>query len=342
MKKVPVSQAVGLTLYHDLTAILAGGAKGVAFKRGHVVCEADIPKLMDIGKYHVFVQEPQDAHLVHEEDAGRMISQAICGPNVHFTTPSEGKYTLYSTIDGLFILERQALRAINLVPDVTVACRPSRTMVHAGERLAGARIIPLSTDTCNVQQVQRIASAACAPVLQVLPFAPLKTGILIVGSEVYDGRIPDAFEPILRKKLSDFGAEVLGVVKCPDDQAFLHREAAAFKEQGAQVLLFTGGMSVDPDDITPHVIRSLCTSFLCQGVPMQPGNMLTMGYWDGTFLMGLPGASMHSDITSADLFLPMVYASLPVTHEDVADLGEGGLCMNCAQCHYPICHFGRK
>ena len=340
MKKIPVEQAVGQTLCHDMTAILPGGFKGVRFKRGHVITEEDIPVLLDMGKSHIFVWEP-GADEVHEEDAALAIAEAICGPNVTYSGPSEGKYLISSGIHGLFCVNSEALIDINCVPDYTIACRPGHTVVSKGEKLSGARIVPLVTKRENVEKAVAIAKENY-PVFSVKPFLPLKAAVIITGSEVYYGRIPDRFEPIMREKLASYGAEILGVTKCPDDLSMILSAIETFVSQGAQLILLTGGMSVDPDDLTPTAIRQCGAQMVTQGVPMQPGNMLTMAYLGETMLIGVPGASMHSAVTSLDVFLPRIFVGERIEKRDAAILGEGGFCMNCKPCRYPLCSFGRR
>ncbi|HHY90193.1 MAG TPA: molybdopterin-binding protein [Clostridiales bacterium] len=339
MRKIRVEDAIGEVLCHDITAILENGFKGVKFKRGHVIRGEDIPELLDIGKSHIFVWEPE-ADEVHEEEAALSLAEAICGENLVYSSPSEGKVQIHSTIDGLFCINREGLKAINGVPDYTVACLPNFTPVKKGDKLAGTRIIPLVTKRQNVSEAVRIAKENF-PVLAVRPYRPLKTGVVITGSEVYYGRIQDRFEPILTEKLNGYGAEILKFTKCPDDLGLILEAIKEFKSQGAELILLTGGMSVDPDDLTPTAIRRSGARVVTQGVPMQPGNMLMIAYLDNTVLIGVPGASMHSPITSLDVFLPRVFAGIEITKDEIARYGEGGLCMGCKDCRYPRCYFGR-
>lgn len=340
MKKLRVEDAVGEVLCHDLTAIMADGFKGVRFARGHVITQADIEPMKDMGKNHVFVWEPE-ADEVHEDDAALAIARAACGAGTEFGgTPREGKVTVTAARDGLFVINSAALKAINAVPDYTLACLPNYMTVSRGDKVCGARIVPLVTKRENVEKAVSIAEEN-APVLTVLPYKPLKTGIIITGSEVYSGRIQDRFEPILREKLAKFGGEVLGAEKCPDDLERIQEALDRFLSMGAELVLLTGGMSVDPDDLTPTAIWRSGARRVCQGVPMQPGNMLTIGYLENTTLVGVPGASMHSKTTSLDVFLPRIFAGLEIRGETLSAYGDGGLCMNCDDCTYPRCYFGR-
>lgn len=338
MRKVRVEEAVGQVLCHDMTAILDTGFKGVKFKRGHVITAEDIPAMLDMGKGHVFVWEPE-ADEVHEDDAAIALTDAMTGENITVSGPSEGKMQLNAAIDGLFVLDREALKAINAVPDYTVACVPGFSPVSKGQKLCGARIVPLVTRRENVEKAVAIAKEH-APVMTVLPYKTLKVGVVITGSEVYYGRIQDAFEPILTKKLAKFGAIQLGYTKCPDDLGMIKNAINDFLARGAELILLTGGMSVDPDDLTPTAIRDTGAELITQGFPMQPGNMLTIAYLGNTALVGVPGASMHSPVTSLEVFLPRIFAGLRIEKEEVATYGEGGFCMGCKDCSWPRCYFG--
>lgn len=338
MRKIKVEEAVGQTLCHDMTAILENGYKGVRFKRGHLISEEDIPVLKDMGKDHIFVWEP-DANEVHEEDAAQILSEAMCGDHVVKSAPSEGKIGFTSDVKGLVCIDVDALRKINQVPDYTVALVPDGFPVEAGGRLGGARIVPLVTAQENVGRAEAIAKEAF-PVLTVMPYGKKKAAMIITGSEIYYGRIQDAFEPILRKKLEAFDAEVLGVTKCPDDTEMILSAIKQFREQGADLILLTGGMSVDPDDVTPTAIARSGARVAVRGVPMQPGNMLNVAYLENTVLVGVPGASMHSPITSLDVFLPWIFAGREITKEAVSGCGDGGLCLGCKECRWPNCYFG--
>jgi molybdenum cofactor synthesis domain-containing protein len=241
----------------------------------------------------------------------------------------------------LFSIDRAALKKINSVDDYTVACLPNYTRVEKGQKLCGLRIVPLVTKRVNVEAAVKIAKDN-TPVLAVLPFRPLRCGIVVTGSEVYYGRIQDKFEPIMTKKLLSYGAEILGGIKCPDDADMIVAAIGEFRSKGAELILLTGGMSVDPDDVTPAAIRQSGAALVTQGVPMQPGNMLTMAYLNETMLIGVPGASMYFPTTSLDVFLPQVFAGLKITKDQIAGYAEGGFCQNCQTCRFPNCSFGHS
>ena len=338
MKKIRVEDAIGETLCHDMTAILADGFKGVKFPRGHVIREEDIPALLDMGKAHIFAWEPE-ANEVHEDDAARALVEVMCGEGVAYSEPSEGKFTILATNEGLFCINTDALIEINSVDDFTVACRKSHTAVYTGDKLAGARIVPLVTKQSNVDAAVKIAREN-APVLSVKPFRRLKTGVIITGSEIYNGRIKDCFEEILCAEFLAFDLPYLGAIVCDDDTQMILDAIETHRKSGAELILLTGGMSVDPDDLTPGAIRATGAEIVTQGVPMQPGNMLTIAKLPDVTLVGVPGASMHSAVTSLNVFLPRILADVEITKADIARLGNGGLCLNCEVCEFPNCGFG--
>ena len=339
MKKIETQNALGYALCHDITGIINGN-KGVVFRRGHVINAGDVPLLLDIGKSHIFIWEPDEDEL-HEDDAALAAAEVICGDGISYDKePREGKVFMYAERNGLFCVNRDALRKINALDDYTIACLPDKTDIAKNTKLGGIRIVPLVTKRDNVEAAVKIAKEA-HPVFTVLPYKKLKCGLIITGSEVYYGRIEDKFENIIRSKLEKFGAEFLETVKCPDDSNMILRGVERFAEIGADLILLTGGMSVDPDDLTPTAIRDSGADIVTQGMPMQPGNMLTIAYLNNTVIVGVPGASMHSQITSLDVFLPRVFAGIKINPDEIPALGDGGFCSGCEICTYPRCYFGR-
>ena len=337
MKKVRVEDAVGMTLCHDLTE-MRDGFKGPAFRRGHVIAAEDIPHMLDIGKRTVFVWE-ENAGEIHEEDAARRMAAMAPVPGAHFTEPSEGKVLLIADAEGMFRVDTDLLRQVNAIGDLTISTLPDHYPVRPGMRLASMRIVPLVTQEAQIRDAEALCEGR--KLLDLLPYRPRKAGVIITGSEIYHGRIQDRFEAVARRKLSAYPGEVLGAVVCDDDLEMLVRAAKDFLDQGADFLIFSGGMSVDPDDLTPAAIRRLGCEIISHGVPSQPGNMTLMAYLGDIPVMGVPGAAISLPTTIFDVMLPQIYAGLKFTKEDLISLGDGGLCQLCAACHFPNCTFGR-
>ena len=337
MKKVKVQDAIGMTLCHDITAMV-DGFKGAAFKRGHVITQEDIPKLLNIGKQHVFIWE-ENAGEIHEEDAARRLSQMTNVNGAHYGSISEGKIQLFADQDGMFRVDKALLAAVNRIGDITITTLPDHYPVKAGDRLASMRIVPLVTEERQIAE----AEALCADkqLYDLRPFKPLKVGIIITGSEIYHGRIKDKFERVARAKLAHYPAEILGVHVCDDELDMIVGAGRTLLAEGAELLIFSGGMSVDPDDLTPSAIREMGAEIVSYGVPSQPGNMTLVAYLDQAALLGVPGAAISRPTTMFDVLLPQIFCGDPLTKDNLIRLGEGGLCQMCDNCHFPNCTFGR-
>ncbi len=337
MKKIRVEDAVGMALCHDITA-MRDGFKGAAYKRGHVITPEDIPALLDLGKRTVFVWE-DNAGEIHEEDAALRMAAMAPVEGAHYTAPSEGKVLLMADQRGMFRVDTALLQKINSIGDITISTLPDHYPVEPGARLASMRIVPLVT---KEEQILR-AEQLCAEkkLLDLRPYQEKKLGVIITGSEIYSGRIRDKFEPVVRAKMKQYPAQILGVTICDDDLDMITSEAKKFLDQGADFLIFTGGMSVDPDDLTPTAIRTLGADIVTHGVPSQPGNMTLVAYLGETAILGVPGAAISLPTTIFDVLLPQIFAGDRITKADLIRLGDGGLCQLCKSCHFPNCTFGR-
>ncbi len=323
IKKIKTEEAIGQPLLHDITGILASGFKGVVFKRNHIIRPEDVEALKDLGKDHVYVGN-LDPDQVHEEDAVLEIKDLLKGANVSTSGVSEGKVSLIADCDGVLTINSQGLYEMNLIGDYTLATIKNFSQVKKGDKLCGARIVPLWTSRDQVDKAKALAEKYF-PIFQVYPYKHLKVGIIITGDEVYTGRIQDMFEPVLRNKLANFDADIIDVIKCPDDLEKIKEALDFYLSKDADLIIFTGGMSVDPDDLTPTAIKNSGAKMIIQGLPVQPGNMLTIGDLDGKILVGVPGASMHAPITSFDFALPRIFAKIDLKREDFIKMGEGGL-----------------
>ncbi|MBO5645742.1 MAG: molybdopterin-binding protein [Clostridia bacterium] len=337
MKKVQVENAVGLELCHDITA-MRDGFKGAAFKRGHVIREEDVEKLLDLGKRTVFVWE-DTAGEIHEEDAARRMAAMAPVELAHYTEPSEGKVLLIADRRGMLRVDTALLREINAIGDLTIATLPDHYPVEAGKRLASMRIVPLVTQEAQVERAEELCRGK--KLLDLRPYEHKKIGVVITGSEVYSGRIQDKFEPVVREKMTHYPAEILGVTVCDDDLEMIVAAAKAHLAAGADFLIFTGGMSVDPDDLTPTAIRQLGADIISHGVPAQPGNMTLVAYLGEVAILGVPGAAISLPTTIFDVLLPQVFTGDKLTKQDLLRLAEGGVCQLCGSCHFPNCTFGR-
>ena len=337
MKKINVEQAIGMTLCHDITKMV-DGFKGAAFKRGHVIRPEDVEALLNIGKRTVFIWEEQ-AGEIHEEDCALRLSAMAPVEGAHYTAPSEGKVLLMADTRGMLRVNTDLLHKINAIGDITVATLPDHYPVEVGARLASMRIVPLVTQETQIIEAEKLCEGQ--KLLDLRPYTHKKIGVIITGSEVYSGRIQDKFEPVVRRKMTHYPSEILGVTICDDELEMIVSAAKAYIQQGADFLIFTGGMSVDPDDLTPTAIRQLGAQIVSHGVPSQPGNMTLVAYLNDLAILGVPGAAISLPTTIFDVLLPQIFTGDKLTKDDLIRLGNGGLCQMCKVCHFPNCTFGR-
>ncbi len=321
LKEIKVEAAVGHTLAHDLTKIVPGEFKGRVFTKGHVIQEEDIPELLKIGKEHLYVMNIQKGYL-HENEAAYRLADAIAGENINTNDPHEGKITLASTLFGLAKINEEIVHRINAVPGIALATILNKKLVQPGDKLAGTRALPLIIEEKYIEQVEEIAKGT--NVVEVKPFIPYKVGLITTGSEVYKGRIKDRFGPIVEEKLNIFGSKIVEQRFAPDDVEQIKDEIKYFLQKEVDMILLTGGMSVDPDDRTPQAIREMATEVIVQGTPMLPGSNLMVAYRNKKPIMGLPGGVIYDPFTALDAVLPTVLIGEKVTKDEIIRSGYGG------------------
>ena len=336
--KVKLEEAIGMVLCHDITEIVPGEKKGRAFSKGHIILPQDLDKLRSLGKNHIHVLD-MDADDVHEDDAAILLGKALSGNNIEATEPYESRVNLVATANGLLKINLKALYQINSIDDVTAATLSNYSIVKEGEIVAGTKVTPLTVKQAVLDEVIEIEKSE-GKVLNILSFKPVKAGIIITGTEVYKGIIKDAFEPVLRQKVEKLGGSVIYVSFAPDEEEFIRGEIQKAVSSGCDIIMVSGGMSVDADDVTPKAIKSIST-VVKYGSPVLPGAMFMLGYIDEVAVVGIPACGMYSKITVLDIIYPRLAAGLKVTKEDIIALANGGLCRKCEVCTFPICSFGK-
>lgn len=339
MKLIRTEDAIGHVLCHDMTQIIKDQYKDARFRKGHKVTAEDIPVLLSMGKEHLYVYEMTPGMLHENEAAERLL--ALCGEeHMSRSEVKEGKIELKAACDGLFQVNSERLLAVNGQDEVMIATRKGGTAVHVGDKLAGMRVIPLVIAEEKLQKAKE--AAGNEPLLSLHPFVRKTACIVATGSEVKSGRIKDTFTPVVVEKLKAYGVETLEILYSGDGIEAVRDAILQMRAKKPDLILCTGGMSVDPDDNTPGGIKAAGADILAYGAPVLPGAMFLLGYFeDGSPIMGLPGCVMYAAATIFDLLLPKVLADVPVTRADIAALGEGGLCLGCPECHYPVCPFGK-
>lgn len=342
MKEIKTEEAIGHILCHDITQIIKDEKKGVLFKKGHVVKEEDIPALLSVGKEHLFVWEKQEG-ILHENEGAQILYRICAGASMHGTDIKEGKIELVADCDGVLKIRRDALVKVNSLGEMMIASRHGDFPVKKGDKIAGTRIIPLVIEQEKMDRA--VKAAGEEPIFSILPYHMKKVGIVTTGSEVKKGLIQDTFTPVLREKVGEFPTEVMGQTTPGDDKEQITADILKFIEDGADMVICSGGMSVDPDDRTPGAIKDTGARIVTYGAPVLPGAMLLVAYYekDGKQIpiLGLPGCVMYAKRTVFDLILPRIMADDEIFAEEIAAYGEGGLCLNCKVCTFPNCGFGK-
>jgi molybdenum cofactor synthesis domain-containing protein len=342
VKKIKTTEAVGHVLCHDITQIIPEVIKDARFRKGHIVTIDDIPVLLSLGKDHLFVWEKPEG-MLHENEAAEVLCSLCINEHITASAPKEGKITLFAATDGLLKVDVARLDAINSLGEIVIATRHSDCAVKKGDKLASMRVVPLVINKEKMDMA--VAAAQGRPLLEIRPFRRKRAGIVVTGNEVYYGRIKDAFGPAVHAKLSEFDAEILGQTVVGDDPQGITQAVLDFIGQGCDVILCTGGMSVDPDDATPAAIKNTGARLVAYGAPVMPGAMFLLAYYQSADreipIMGLPGCVMYARRTVFDLVLPRVMADEKLSFSDIARLGHGGLCLTCESCTFPNCGFGK-
>lgn len=339
MKQIRIEDAVGCILSHDVTKIVPGEFKGRLFKKGHVIKEEDIAKLLDIGKEHIYVWEPKENEL-HENDAAIRIKDLVLGEGCTISEEiKEGKIDFFADRQGVLKINKDLLLKLNMVGEIIVSTMHNNTPVKKGEKIGATRVIPL---IINEEKIIEAENLIKEKIIRVEEIKPKKAVLITTGNEVYKGRIKDAFLPVMEEKLGYYGSEIIRQVILPDDKEMISENIIkAIEEDKVDVVICTGGMSVDPDDVTPSAIKDCNGEIVTYGAPVLPGAMFLLAYYKNTPILGVPSCAMYAKRTILDLVLPRVLADEKLTFEDIASYGNGGMCLSCEICSFPHCSFGK-
>lgn len=338
---VRIEDAVGHPLAHDITEIRPGEFKGPAFQKGYRLKGRDLDHLRRLGKNHLYILKCENNEM-HEDDAAVELANAVCGTGTGWSgTPREGKISIKAECDGLLKVDVEALMQFNMMGDVMCATIHNNTLVKQGDKVAATRAIPLVVARETVLDAVAAAKDSADGILRVLPVTKAKAGIMITGDEVYYGRIKDKFESVIRKKVAELGGEVLDLVFLPDDDRRIADMAANLVAKGANLLITTGGMSVDPDDRTRYALKMAGAVDMVYGAAVLPGAMFMVTYLNNIPVLGIPACGMYAARTVLDLIMPRVLTGEKISRKEIAMLGHGGLCLQCKTCTFPVCPFGK-
>jgi hypothetical protein len=336
LKKVRIEDALGLILAHDITEVIPEKKKDVAFRRGKVIEQGDIERLLDLGKRNLYVFDAE-VKGIHEEDAGTRIAEAVADEFMELLPPKEGKVNIVSKVDGLFYVNEMHLYEMNRVRNILLSTVPNRHPVKKGDVVAAAKTIPLYIDEDDLRKALEVAKKK---IISIRPFRTFKVGLVITGSEVFTGRIKDGSH-VVENKLKGYGLDVMGKIIAPDDVAAIRDAILSLIQDGAEVVLTTAGLSVDPDDVTKEGIEATGAKTVFYGTPVFPGAMFLMAKLKDRYVLGAPACVYYNNNTVLDMVLPRLMAGESVRKRDIVKLSYGGLCLHCDVCHYPTCFFGK-
>ncbi len=339
MKLVKTEDAIGQVLCHDITQIIRGVTKDAVFRKGHVIKKEDIPVLLSVGKDHVYIWE-NDENMLHENDAAQILYDICKNEHMRPSEVKEGKIELIAECDGLLKIDTEKLNRINSLGEMMIASRHGNFPVKAGDKIAGTRIIPLVIEKEKMERAKKEGGGS--PIFEIRPYQKRKAGIVTTGNEVFYGRIEDTFTPVIEEKLAEYDVEITGHKVCSDDHEMITDSIHSLLKAGADMIICTGGMSVDPDDRTPLAIKNTGARIVTYGAPVLPGAMFLLAYFgDHIPIMGLPGCVMYAKRTIFDLVLPRILCGEILEAGDFSRLGQGGLCLSCPVCTFPNCGFGK-
>lgn len=339
MKLMKTEEAVGQILCHDITQIIKGVTKDAVFRKGHVITEEDIPVLLSVGKDHIYIWE-NDETMLHENEAAEILYDICKNENMRPSEIKEGKIELIAECDGVLKIDTKKLNQINSLGEMMIASRHGNFPVKKGDKLAGMRVIPLVIEKEKMERAKEVGGEE--PIFALRTYKHHKVGIVTTGNEVFHGRITDTFTPVIKEKLAEFDVEIIGHRISDDNHERITGMIQELLEEGADMIICTGGMSVDPDDRTPLAIRNTGAKIVSYGAPVLPGAMFLLSYYNGDIpILGLPGCVMYAKRTVFDLVLPRLMTGEILEKEDLDMLGEGGLCLSCPVCTFPNCGFGK-
>ncbi|SHN52205.1 FmdE family protein [Desulfovibrio litoralis] len=360
-KILKAEDAIGKKALHDMTQIVPGKEKGPLFVAGQTLEAGDVCRLQQIGRFSVAVEDNNPNGFIHENDGVKAFAKRMSGNNITFELPpKEGKINFSATTRGLLCVDKKRLEAFNMLEDVMCATRQDATIVEAGSQIGGTRVIPLYiADHIFAEALQRLST----PLFSVAPFRKARVGILVTGTEVFKGLITDKFIPIISKKVEQYECTVVKTEIAPDDKNHIQQSIQAIKEAGADLLITTGGLSVDPEDLTRHALTEAGLTDALYGAPVLPGTMSLVGRilseninthptqtkadvstirqpQNGEMqVIGVPACALYYKTTLFDILLSRLLAGRIITRHELASMGEGGFCMNCKICTWPKCFF---
>lgn len=322
MKKVYIDEAIGSPLAHDICKVTST-SKEVKFNRGHVIQESDKEEFLNLGKEHFYILETGDENLVHEEDAARILALKCNNGDFYESEVSLGKISLLAKKDGYFKVNKEDLINLNMLGDISAACIDNYTYVKSGDVVCSMRIIPLYTTQEKIDSINNLSFTN--EIFKVEEIKIHKVGLITTGNEIFKGKIQDKMKPKIDSILSEFSLSISSQTIVQDNKTQITSTLKEHLEQDYDLILLSGGMSVDPDDLTPGAIKESGVDIITYGSPIIPGSMILLGYYKDKTILGVPGGVIFDNKTAFDLLLPKVLLKEKYTKEEIMSMCVGGL-----------------
>lgn len=324
MKKIPTEMSIGMILAYD-TTLVTPRESSTLLKRGHKISSKDVSRLKNSGVYEVWIDDGSDDR-VYEWDISHRIAERIADESMKVVTGNHGISFLVAATPGIILVNKKRLSKFNLNQNVLVITRNQFMAVGEGEIVAAIDVIPLSISKKDMSAIEELASKG---IISVMPFKYSKVGLVVTGTEIFEKRKKDKYYEIVKKKCKRYGWRIVYKEIVPDDEKIQSDAIMNAKLAGAEGIIVTGGMSVDPTDKTPATIRNIGARVISYGIPMKPTTMSIVSVWKGTPLFGISAGGIHySDFNSIDVLFTRLMSGLVPTRKEIAEMGVGGMFWN--------------
>ncbi len=310
---VATERAVGAILAHSVDV----GARRLA--KGTRLTPADVAAARDAGieALTVAVLDPDD---VPEDDAARAVGEAACGEGLAAESPAHGRVNLAATADGLVIVDRAMVDALNAVDEaVTLATERPFARVGRGDFVATIKIIPFAAPKASVVRCADIARAAP---LRLAPFGRKRVRLLQTVLPGTPAKLLDKTATVTRARVEALGLAAWSEARVPHDAVAL---VAALAEPADIVLIAGASAIADRRDVIPAAIVAAGGEVVRLGMPVEPGNLICVGRIGGMPVIGLPGCARSPKRNGFDWVLERLHAGIDVAAGDIAAMGVGGL-----------------
>ncbi len=316
----PIDEAKGAILAHSWRA------NGVNFAKGRVLSDDDVARLRSAGVSSVVAArlDPDD---VHEDEAAATLAKALAGEGIEVTAPFTGRCNHFAREAGLAVIDQERIDALNeLDESVTVATLPPFARVEPRQMVATVKIIPYAAPRTAVKRAVAVAHSANQPLVSIAPFKAMKAGLVQTRLPGTRDKVLDKALGTTGKRLTSLGSTLAGERRCAHDASAIAGALKELKGEGCDIFLIAGASAiVDRHDVIPSGIEQAGGKVIHFGMPVDPGNLLLTGEFEGKPVLGLPGCAKSPKYNGFDMVLERLAAGLPVGRSEIVRMGAGGL-----------------